>query len=108
MGCSESCNAKDFEARVNDVYVVASQYFDVPTKLPVMSPITLCLHEDNEEITFSTTVNDIPPSDRTRILEKSQNISKEAVAKLTERSRKKSLFVLSEDELLKKMKRQLE
>jgi hypothetical protein len=107
MGCAESCNTKDVEAKVNEFYVNASNYFVRNEKLPVMQKISFNVTDSGDEATFSTRLNDIPPSDRMRIQMQSERISRDAVCLLSHRGRKQSLFVLNEDHLVKNVKRQL-
>ena len=108
MGCAESCSAKDFEATVNTVYVKYSGLLSGPPT--TMGEATIKLSLDNiekEDTVITTRLNDIAPSDRNKFLMMSDRISKEAVGKLTKRSKKQSL-IFDADDLLRKVKRQLE
>lgn len=107
MGCAESCNAKDFEAKVNTVYLKYSNLVFNPLGDTKQNEIKLLIEETNsEDVVIETQLNDIAPTDRSKNYLLSDRISKEAVQKLTNRKKKPSL-VLNADGLVKNVKRLL-
>ena len=83
MGCAESCNAKDFEAKVNTVYIKYSRLLLGPSNLPSEAAIKLSFdNTEKEEMVITTRQNDIAPTDRNKFLMMSDRISKEAIGKL--------------------------